>query len=135
MRLTVPLPRALEDLRRWLLAEGFKVSHVRVVRSFGDCLVEFERGPVRVRFIRDRGSWEILIGGCASGTWFDTALWKAALTGVEALQPASSLEQRAKIMKEMLPLVRGALADPSIDTRLEELARERALRALGISGS
>src|SRR2546430_8140473 len=52
-------PQDVRDSLDWLAREGFVLVDEQggPGESFGDLLVEFERSPLVVRIIRDRGQW------------------------------------------------------------------------------
>jgi hypothetical protein len=82
------LSRATDDVAetiRWFEAEGFAV--VRELggpkESFGNVLLEFERGAVRATIVRDRSQWMIDIAS-AGGKPHGLHVWLAAMRGTRA---------------------------------------------------
>lgn len=55
-------PSHLRDLIERLQAHGFEeVQSEHAAHSFGNVLRMFEREPVRIRVVRDRGDWSVEI--------------------------------------------------------------------------
>jgi len=95
---TYALSRATDDVAetiRWFEAEGFAV--VRELggpkESFGNVLLEFDRGAVKATIVRDRSQWMIDIAS-VGGKPHGLHVWLTAMRGTRAeTRPRRSLGQ------------------------------------------
>lgn len=124
------MPVEAEDLRLYLLNRGFTTTAERYEpASFGNALVQLERDPMAVRFVRDRGQWTVEIARLGWQDWFDPAIWRALLgSSMEPLETLSLAEQAMFVRAHLLDIVE--VGGDGSGRALEKLTAWRAQRAV-----
>ena len=63
-----------EQVREWLRRHDYTQRSVLEGAAFGDRLEEWENGPKRIRLVRDRGQWFVLVSRDEWNDWFELDL-------------------------------------------------------------
>jgi len=92
--------------------------------NFGNRVVDFTEGRLRVRLVLDRSTWTIEVGE------YDPDLWRAALEGTDPTDP-SPLDAQAEWVRANLDELRRAARDRRTRRRLDEIATARAQHWFG----
>ena len=122
---TEELTESLTALADQLEAAGFRRRESPPDReNFGNQVIDFTKGRLRVRLVLDRSTWTIEVGD------YDPDVWRAALEGVDPNEP-SPLDAQAEWVRANLDTLRRAACDRSTRRRLDEIATARAQHWFG----
>jgi hypothetical protein len=120
----------------WLQSTGWQVEEVQGGRgeSFGNVLVDFEKGQTRIRLVRDRGQWLLTIRPADWSETYDFQVIAQALTGMTldklSERSGTSLPEMVPtnvIWVETLPAALDWLSmTPGAESQLQELRRQRS---------
>ncbi len=104
------LPENLAALVGWLTDQGFAlVEELRAPESFGNWFLLYERGPCRVRLVRDRGQWILDISGPDRDEWFDVDIWLSCLEGRNPPTGPYKLDEHVALLRKSLARIDDAL--------------------------
>ncbi len=128
------LPEDLAALVEWLTGQGFAlVEEMRAPESFGNWLILYERGPCRVRLVRDRGQWILEIAGPDRDEWFDADIWLSCLEGSNPPTGPYNLDEQVALLKKLLARIDDALRTrASIGDCLRQRRRWRWRLSMGL---
>ena len=122
---TEEVTESLTALADQLEAAGFRRRETPPDReNFGNQVIDFTKGRLRVRLVLDRSTWTIEVGD------YDPDVWRAALEGVDPREP-SPLDAQAEWVRANLDTLRRAARDRSTRRRLDEIATARAQHWFG----
>ena len=124
------LPEVLARLADQLAAAGFRVESSARSDAFGDRVVQFARGPVRVRFVRDRSQWFIDMSRDGWDDWFDPDVWRSCLDNLPLAREPSPLDEHAAFVVEAIEQISTAVG-PRLSARKVRhcLDRKQSARA------
>lgn len=106
-----------EVIGQWLLKRGFEHVGTDIdVHAFGNTLVLLQKGPTRIRFVRDRLQWFLQVGAPGGDEWFDIAVWCAAVDGQLPPTAVLSPEEEAVALRERVDAIEGLCSDRSSRT-------------------
>ncbi len=92
----------VSEVDEWLQLEGFEVVEETAGESFGDRVVVYQRGHVKVRFVSDRGEWFIGVTADTIDGWYDLDEWSACLDGGERPTEVAPFTVQAAALRERL---------------------------------
>ena len=116
---------ALTALADQLEAEGFARRETPPDReNFGNRVIDFTEGRLRVRLVLDRSVWTIELGDR------DADVWRAALDGTDATEPIP-VDEQAEWVRANLDRIRRGARDRRVRRRLDEIAKARARHFFG----
>jgi hypothetical protein len=98
-------------------------------------MIEFRRDGIVLRLIRDRGEWDLVLGGPAADGCHDIEIWQAYLRNARAPSSGAtpSLQQQADFVRDHLTQIDDALkTDAHVAARLLQLGRQRSDEMYGV---
>ena len=130
--MTLDLPIPFEALLVELTgSHGMAIETEQVSEAFGNCFVDLSGDDIRLRFVRDRSQWFVLIGpACQPDKWFDVDLLRQ-LFGSEPAETLIPVEEQVDFIRENWPRLEEAFGtDQFSGTRfqLEQYGKARAAR-------
>lgn len=130
MLVMTDLPDALADLADSLTAAGFHVDSSERSAAFGNRVVDFARGPLRARFVSDRGQWFVELRRDTWDDWFDPDIWRACLDDVPVARDPRVLDEQAAYVAAAIERIGEAVAHRFSAHRLRScLERQRSTRS------
>lgn len=99
----------VRSLLHQLRARGYVViQQLYTERSFGNALIDLQRGCTRVRVVRDRGQWLLDMCGARDEEWWAPAVWRAWLTAWTGPIGSPAIGDQVDMLLEDLPQVEAA---------------------------
>ena len=132
MAVEIELSPEVDALRKELMAAGFVLLEVRYSNSFGNRLISLTDNRIAIRFVRDRGVWnvELAVGRCpTTKDWLYIPTW-ARLVGWDEMQADGLLdvEDQIAFVRENLDLIHAAVSKDRLPETLDVLSRLEAAR-------
>jgi hypothetical protein len=122
------LPTAVELLQDQLVSRGFRVADIEYSEShFGDTVILLVSDELRVRLIRDRGQWLVVVGSRSFEEWFSPSIWRDYFEGKTGPLSASTWEEQSSMVLDNLEKMRSAVLEEN--DLLEQLRDIRSARA------
>lgn len=126
------LPAPLQSLTAGLRAAGFDQVVGPTSESFGDTYLDFNGRHFRVRCVRERGNWYVVIAETASEQWFDPDVWRSCIHQSPLANDPRSLEDQAEFILASVAALDMAAHDPEIADCLATSQARRARQRSGI---